>query len=123
MKCLWAGFLGLIIVTAGCATSAPLQDQPARLTKPGAAVLQQTVERALGTSVMLAEDTLINSSQLIIERQRRRGLGLGQGLIHGSDLSAPLETFTLLRSDDHCVLVKSSDQTRWPLEGLDCIAE
>lgn len=109
-----------------CATPAtdPADDRQARLAEPSSStrqVIQQVVEAAVGVPVMLADDVLGNSSRLIIERKQRRHLE--QGIVMGTDLSGPGEQFILMRNGEHCLLVRTSDQSRWPLKGVHCVTE
>jgi hypothetical protein len=60
-----------LIVLAGCQTIASADDVPARITNPtdaSRAALQQAVNDALHTEVLLADNALTDSSILIIER-------------------------------------------------------
>lgn len=117
----WMPGIGLLMLVSACASPDQSRDQAARLTAPGGEVLQQAVEAAMGVPVMLADDTLLNSSQLIIERRQRRQLD--QGLLMGTDLTGPVEQFTLVRNGEECLLIKRSDKSRWPLRSLHCVAE
>lgn len=112
---------GLVLLVSACATPDPAQDQLARLTETGGEPLQQVVEKALGVPVMLGADTFINSSQLFIERKQHRHLE--QGLVMGTDLSGPKEQFTLVSNGEQCFLIKRSNNSRWPLKKLRCVAE
>lgn len=114
-----------ILSLGACATPAldPSADVPARLAEPSSTTreeVQKVVEKALGVPVMLADDVFARSSRLAIERQQHRHLE--QGVVMGNDPSGPGEQFILMRNGDACVLVRSADQSRWPVK-VACVAE
>lgn len=126
--CAWPGMLIMVSACAApdCATSHSTlleaeADRPARFAAPAVKQLQVTVERAMGVPVMLANDSLLNTSRLIIERKPHRQLETG--LVMGTDLSGPIEQFTLMRNGDQCLLVKHSDNSRWPINEVQCVVE
>lgn len=118
---------GCLVVQAhlcACTTPDPQADQAALLVAPDRATyadLSEVMEQAVGVPVMLADDTLVHSSQLIIERKQHRHLE--QGVVMGTDLSGPPERFTLVRNGEQCLLIKASDNSRWPLKKSVCVAE
>ena len=98
-------------------------DVPARITSPtGAsrAALQNVVNDALHTNVMLADDALTTSSNLSIERSRPRSMQ-GQTAT-GRNMDPPIR-FQLVINDFACILIDTRDETRHPLENTTCIAE
>ncbi len=114
--------IGLIIL-AGCQTMATGTDAPARITNPTAAsraALQQAVNDALHTEVVLADDALTGSSMLIIERNPPN---TAQGrLATGRNMDTPIQ-FRLVVNDSDCILIDTRNETRRPLENTTCVAE
>ncbi len=99
------------------------QDQPARIIEADAAsraALQNAVNTALHTEVMLASDALTETSVLVIERNPPRSL---QGHpTQGRIMEAPIQ-FRLVRHGEDCILVDQRDRSRYPLENTRCEAE
>jgi hypothetical protein len=114
--------VGLIIL-AGCQTMAAGDDAPARITNPTAAsraALQQAVNDALHTEVVLADDALTHSNLLIIERKPPETM---QGrLATGRNMDSAIQ-FRLVVNDSDCILIDTRDQTRHLLEDTTCVAE
>jgi hypothetical protein len=115
--------IAALIVLAGCQTIASADDVPARITNPSdasRAALQQAVNDALHTDVMLANNALTDSSILIIERSPPRTM---QGLpATGRNMDPPIQ-FKLVVNDSDCILIDTRDETRHLLENTACIAE
>jgi hypothetical protein len=118
-----SGLLAAAMVLAACQTVATEYDKPARITDPDAssrAALQQTVNAALNTEVVLADDALTNSSQLFVERVVPKSIeGSPAG---GRTMEMPLE-FRLVINGDDCVLIDMRDDSRHVLQDTSCIAE
>ena len=115
--------LGGLIALAGCQTMATANDVPARITNPSAAsraALQNAVNDALHTNVMLADDALTSSSNLSIERSPPRSMQ-GQTAT-GRNMDPPIR-FRLVMNDAVCILIDTRDETRYPLDNTTCIAE
>ncbi len=114
--CLLASWL------AGCVQTIVHAEQPA-LLKAGDtsshAVLQSSLQRALGRPVTLAEDALVAEPLLVIEPQAAR---IDGQRIDGREMVVRSERFTLWRVDDRCVLRRESTGERIALPGADCRA-
>ena len=100
--------IGLIIL-AGCQTMATGTDAPARITNPttaSRAALQQAINTALQSEVVLADDALTSSSILVIERNPPK---TAQGrLATGRNMDAPIQ-FRLVVNDSDCILIDTRD--------------
>ena len=118
-----SSLLGGLILIAGCQTMVAGNDAPARITSPTAAsraALQNAVNDALHTDVMLADDALTSSSNLSIERSPPRTL---QGRIAtGRNMEPPIR-FQLVMNGSVCILIDTRDESRYPLDDTTCIAE
>jgi len=100
------------------------EDRPARIVNPTAesrAELQRVVSEMLfGADVTLAAEALTDSSTLIIERSRIRGLD--NVPLTGRDLGEP-ERFTLVMTGMRCVLIHDRNGARYELRETECAAE
>jgi len=118
-----SGLLAAAITLAACQTVATEYDKPARITDPdegSRAALQQSVNAALNTEVVLANDALTNSSQLFVERVVPTSMeGSPAG---GRTMEMPFE-FRLVINGDDCVLIDQRDDSRHVLQDTNCIAE
>ena len=118
-----SSLLGGLILIAGCQTMVAGDDVPARITSPTDAsrvALQNAVNDALHTNVMLAADALTSSSNLSIERSPPRSLQ-GQTAT-GRNMDPPIR-FRLVMNDSVCILIDTRDESRHPLDNTTCIAE
>ena len=119
----FSGLLATAITLVACQTVATEHDKPARIIdsdESSRAALQQTVNAALHTEVVLADDALTNSSQLFVERvvpTTMEGSPAG-----GRTMEKPFE-FQLVIYGDDCVLIDQRDSTRYVLQDTSCIAE
>ena len=87
-------------------------------TPASRAELVQVISDALNVvSVTLAEDALMKSSELVIEKKLRRNL---QGRIGGGRVTDPPEQFKLVIDGSRCVLVRLADDTRYVLKEVNC---
>lgn len=87
-------------------------------TPASRAELVQVISDALNVvSVTLAEDALMKSSELVIEKKLRRNL---QGRIGGGRVTDPPEQFKLVIDGSRCVLVRLADDTRYVLKEALC---
>ena len=132
MTNLCALFLMAAAVVSGCAQTSPSTggvsevktDLPALLVQPDDAARQElrtSVARMMGVpSVAVAGDALLDTSLMVIEKNRPRGAGGIQ--LSGRDYDKP-EQFRLFKSDKGCVLVKLSSGTRELLRESKCTAE
>jgi len=114
---------GMALVLSGCHTMATDQDRPARIVNPddtSRAALQNTVNTALRTNVVIADDALTESSVLIIERTPPRTMQNPnpQGLV----LEAPIRIRLVINGSD-CILIDERDNARYVLENTNCEAE
>ncbi len=119
----YSSLLGGLIFIGGCQTMATADDVAARISKPTAAsraALQNAVNDALNTNVMLADDALTTSSNLSIERSPPRSMQ-GQTAT-GRNMDPPIR-LRLVMNDSVCILIDTRDETRYPLDNTTCIAE
>jgi hypothetical protein len=114
--CLLASWL------AGCVQTKVHAEQPA-LLKAGDttshAVLQSSLQRALGRPVTLAQDALVAENTLVIEAVPAR---IDGQRIDGREMAPRVEHFTLWRVEDRCVLRRESTGERIALPGAGCRA-
>jgi hypothetical protein len=100
-------------------------DEPALLAAPTEAVraeLRAALTEALGRApAALAEDALMRSSQLIIERAALAGAA--NPALTGRTLGLGAERFVLVRNRGQCLLVRPEDTWRRVLASADCIPE
>jgi hypothetical protein len=112
--------LGLL---AACQTAGQAAPTVAVLTDTNVAIraeLQKVVSQALNrTAVLLADNVLTTSSELIIESARPRD-GAGR-LLNGRELGDP-ERFSLLRDGTRCFIVHKRTQHRYELKQAHCRA-
>jgi len=116
-------FLGVLTILAGCQTMVAGKDVPARIRTPSdasRAALQNAVNDALHTEVLLADDALTTSSILVIERNPPRSM---QSQAATGRIMDPPIRFHLVLNDSACVLVDQRDQSRYLLENTTCAAE
>jgi hypothetical protein len=107
---------------AGCVQVKVHAEQPAVLKAGDAtsrAVVQSSLQRALGRPVTLAEDSLVTDSALVIEPMPAR---IDGQRIDGREMVSRAERFTLLRVEDRCVLRRESNGEHIALPGADCRA-
>ena len=114
---------GMALVLSGCQTMATDQDRPARIVNPddaSRAALQNTINTALRTDVVIANNALTDSSVLVIERSPPRTMQNPnpQGLI----LETPIQ-FRLVINGSDCILIDARDNGRYVLENTSCEAE
>ena len=115
--------IGGLTVLAGCQTMATGTDVPARITNPSAAsraALQNAVNDALHTEVLLAASALTTSSILVIERNPRRSLQ--NQVPTGRNMDPPIR-FHLVLNNSECILVDQRDKSRQLLEDTTCAEE
>jgi hypothetical protein len=114
----------MLLAATGCKMNSVHEERPARIVNPtgeSRAELKRVVSDMLfGADVLLADDALTDSSVLIIERNRIRGLN--NPPLSGRDLGRP-ERFQLVTTGTKCVLIHESDQARYELPGTECVAE
>ena len=113
----------VLICAAGCQGMAVAGDVPARIVGPTDAsreALRETLYRALGTEVTLADDARTASSVLTIERQVPRSIDMQDA--YGRNLEAPLQ-FRLVKNGTACILIDPRDGARYALEHTECAAE
>ena len=117
---------GLFAVTgvalAACGTVAPDANQPAVIVDPtdaSRAALQGTVNRLLGTEVLLSGEALTDTSFLFIERRYPESIDGSPA--EGRNLDMPYR-FTLLTNGIDCVLVDERDGSRHLLADTKCVA-
>jgi hypothetical protein len=112
----------LLLGMTGCSTTAASASAEAsQLVQPSAqcrTALTQTVTTALGYPVELAENALLNSSALLIERKRSLGPD-GQKAV-GKDFEIP-EKFSLT-GQPQCTLKHERTGKQYKLEACNCAA-
>ena len=112
-------YAGMTLALCQWAVAAPAVD--AVIVDPsetGRAELRQVVSSALGgRPVLLAEDALLHTSELLIERTPRWS---PQGIrIPGRDMQ-PVQRFRLVVSGGKCLLVHVNTDTRHALRHIKC---
>ena len=115
--------IGGLTILAGCQTMATGTDVPARITNPSAAsraALQNAVNDALHTEVLLAASALTTSSILVIERNPPRSMQ--NQAATGRNMDPPMR-FHLVLNNSECILVDQRDESRHLLEDTTCAAE
>ena len=115
--------IGGLAILAGCQTMATGTDVPARITNPTAAsraALQNAVNDALHTEVLLAASALTTSSILVIERNPPRSMQ--NQAATGRNMDPPMR-FHLVLNNSECILVDQRDESRHRLEDTTCAAE
>jgi len=118
-----AGLTAAAIGAAGCQVLESTHDQPARIINAdtGSRVaLQQTVNAALGTHVILSDSALTDSSLLTIEN--RPPATMENPVPQGRDMQRPIQ-FRLVRNGERCVLIRQSDHSRYILNDTNCTPE
>jgi hypothetical protein len=108
---------------SGCKNVAQDADQAAVIVNPDAAsraALQQTVNAALHTDVTLADDALIDTSVLIIERKIPQSIEGSPA--QGRNMEMPIQ-FRLVTEGTNCILVDQRDLSRAVLVDTECVAE
>ncbi|NDI86260.1 hypothetical protein [Undibacterium crateris] len=113
--------LSFLLSLSACQLTGAAGLQPAVLTQPGTASSQELrrviIELSGFSSVILAEDDLTRSSELVIERRHQyRPNG---DLIQGRDLEPP-QRFRLLQSGAQCWLLHLNSGQQRQLQGLSC---
>ena len=114
--------LAVLSLTA-CQTMSADQDQPARIseaTDASRAALQEAVNTALHSSVMLADDALTKSSVLTVELNPPAKIQSPNPL--GRDMGRPIQ-FRLVLNQSACILIDQRDGSRYVLNGTSCVAE
>jgi hypothetical protein len=112
-----------ICTVAACQTYGNGEDVPARIDEPTAlsrAALQATVNRALGTEVLLSVDALTESSVLTIE-QRQPGT-MENPLPQGRVMDMPTN-FRLVKRGGTCFLIDTRSETSYRLKDTNCVPE
>jgi len=123
MKLRMTPTVGLLFLLSACQTMSADQDQAARIspaTDASRAVLQETINNALHTSVMLADDALTTSSVLTIELNPPGTMQNPNPL--GRDMGKPIQ-FRLVVNQSACILIDQRDGTRHVLNDTTCVAE
>ena len=115
--------IGGLAILAGCQTMATGTDVAARITHPSVAsraALQNAVNDALHTEVLLAASALTASSILVIERNPPRSMQ--NQAATGRNMDPPMR-FHLVLNNSECILVDQRDESRHLLEDTTCAAE
>jgi len=123
MKLRMTPAVGLLFLLSACQTMSADQDQPARIsaaTDASRAVLQETVNNAMHTNVLLADGALTTSSVLTIELNPPGTMENPTPL--GRDMGKPIQ-FRLVLNQEACILIDQRDDTRHILNDTTCVAE
>jgi hypothetical protein len=89
-------------------------------TDASRAALQETINEAMHTNVMLADDALTDSSVLTIELNPP---GTMQDPVPlGRDMGKPIQ-FRLVLNQEACILIDQRDGTRHVLNDTTCVAD
>ena len=115
--------LPLLAILGACRTTAYSGDAPALITMPtdaSHAALQNVVNTALNTEVLIADDALTTSPVLTIERRAPASLQ-GQAAT-GRNMEPPIR-FLLIINNSACILIDSRDESRHQLKGTTCKAQ
>jgi len=115
--------IGGLAILAGCQTMATGTDVAARITNPSVAsqaALQNAVNDALNTEVLLAADALTTSSILVIERNPPKSM---QSQPATGRIMEPPIRFHLVLNNSECILVDQRDESRRLLENTTCAVE
>lgn len=114
---------GVVLSLFGCQSLATADDVPARIVNPTEAsreALQDVINAALGTQVVLADDALTGSSILTLEHNPPGSI---RNLpAQGRTLDAPIQFRLLLHGAD-CILVDQRDGSRHTLPATSCFPE
>ena len=108
---------------AGCKNVAPDIDQAAVIVNPDAAsraALRETVNAALYTEVVLADDALTDSSVLTIERKLPQSIEGSPA--QGRNMEMPIQ-FRLVKNGGECILIDQRDMSRTVLADTVCSVE
>lgn len=113
--------LAAVVILASCYSRLQASDLPAVLkvsTAASRAELVNVISEALnGSEVMLADDALMASSSLVIERTQRRDI---QGRIDSGRSTELPDRFELVINGSTCVLIHRGDESRYVLEKAAC---
>ena len=113
----------LALTALGCQTYGSYFDKPARIVNPddaSRAALQDVVNTAFGTNVILADNALTISSLLTIERSPRPTMEDPNPL--GRNMEMPFQLRLYINGTD-CILIDQRDNSRYVLEMTTCVAE
>ena len=116
-------FIACAMTLTACKNVAPDADQAAVIVDPDAAsraALQHTVNTALHTDVVLADDALTETSVLIVERKIPQSIEGSPA--QGRNMEMPIQ-FRLVTDGTNCVLVDQRDASRHLLTNTRCVAE
>ncbi|MBC3936022.1 hypothetical protein [Undibacterium rugosum] len=113
--------LSFLLSLSACQMTGVTGLQPAVLTQSGAASAQE-LRRVIGElsgflNVLLADDDLTRSSELVVER--RHQFRPNGDLIQGRDLDLP-QRFRLLQGSGQCWLLHLNSGQQRLLQGLSC---
>lgn len=111
------------VVMVACKNVVPDEERSAVIVNPtdeSRAALQQAVDAALNTRVLLANDALTDTSLLVIDRQVPRSIEGSPA--QGRTMEMPFQ-FRLVTDGTNCVLVDKRDGTRHVLANTECVAE
>jgi hypothetical protein len=114
--------LGGLALLAACRATEPGAGVPALITNPTGAsrvALQNAVNTATNSTVLIADNALTDSSMLFVERRSAASLQ-GQPAT-GRNMEPPIE-FRLVIVDSACILIDSRDESPHILDNTSCVA-
>lgn len=114
--------LGAIFLIAACMPSIAEKDVSGLIVEPDAnsrAEILGIVSAALDhTDIILADDALLHSSQLIITRKQHKNIQ--NGVLLGRSYELP-EHFNLVIDQGRCTLIRQKTGERWQLKQTQCV--
>jgi len=114
--------LGAMGLSSACMPSIAEKDVGALIVEPDSnsrAELLQVVSAALGQAeILLGDDALVESSQLIITRKQHKSIQ--NGVLLGRSYELP-EHFNLVINQGRCTLVRQKTGQRWQLRQTRCV--
>jgi len=111
------------VAMVACKNVVPDEEQAAIIVNPtdeSRAALQQAVDAALNTRVLLADNALTDTSVLVIDRQVPRSIEGAPA--QGRTMEMPFQ-FRLVTDGTNCVLIDKRDGSRQVLTNTECVAE
>ena len=97
------------------------EDVPARLSgdvASGQLALQETINAAMGSDVLLADSALTTSHRLLIENRPPRTIDRPDPT--GRTMEKPV-VFELVKRGSRCILINTRSKERHVLDGISCV--
>lgn len=118
-----AGLTVLFLSFAGCQTINEEYDRPARIIDPtpaSRAALQDVMNRAIGTDVVLAADAFTARSVLVIENNPPPTM---EDPVPMGRVMEPPMRFRLVTDGSNCIVIDERDRSRYLLLATDCVED